>query len=330
MKRISVVCPYRVSFSGGGTDVSPFPEMFGGCVINTTIDKGIRLSYVDDGQPLEISSRDLLKSWSFSNQIHNNFLEGVTMLFKERGIVKGRLNISGDVPPGTGLGSSSALVLGLLHILKILNGEEVTKASLAKETYEVEKNFFGATLGKQDPFAVSFGGMKYMEFSGDSYKMEVFDHESPFVKLLEKSTLMVFTGSSHNSSNELQEEVSKLKNGSNELIERLLEIKKNTEEAREAIEENSFDRFVNLVNSGWELKKGLAKNITNSRVDALIRAALESGAGAARLMGGGSEGFILIIGNHKNLWKIQRKMMEYSDFVTRISFDNMGARSVTT
>jgi D-glycero-alpha-D-manno-heptose-7-phosphate kinase len=329
MKKISVISPYRISFSGGGTDVSPFPEMYGGCVINTTIDKGIRLNYVDDGQPLEISSRDLLKSWSFSKRVHNSFLEGIATLFREKGIEKGRLSISGDVPPGTGLGTSSALVLGLLQITKILNEERVTKADLAKETYDVERDFFGVTLGKQDPYAISFGGMKYVEFSGDNYRMEQFDYDSPFVKQLERSTLMVYTGSSHNSSDEMQEEISKMKEGSEELIGRLLEIKKNTEEARKSIKENDFERFVELVDGGWGLKKGLGKNITNNRVDDLIKSAKQNGAGAAKLMGGGSAGFILIISDQKNLWALQKKMMEFSEFVTRVSFDPVGARSVT-
>ncbi|MEM0133921.1 MAG: kinase [Thermoplasmatales archaeon] len=329
MRRISVISPYRISFTGGGTDVPPFPEMYGGCVINATIDKGIRLNYVEDGHPLEISSRDVLKSWSLSSHIQNGFLERITMLFEERGIRKGRLNISGDVPPGTGLGTSSALVLGLIKILHILNGEEVTRSNLAKETYELEKNFFNVTLGKQDPFAISFGGLKYFEFYKDDYRMETFDYEMPTVKQLEESTIMVYTGASHNSSIELQEEVGKLKDGSEELISRLLEIKKNTEDAKESILENDFDRFVSLVDSGWELKKRLSKNISNQKVDALIRTAKENGAGAARLMGGGSEGFILVLADHKKLWGLQKKMMEHSDFVTRISFDYSGARSVT-
>ncbi len=330
MNRISVMCPYRISFSGGGTDVSPFPEMYGGSVINATIDRGIRLNYVDDEQPLEITSRDLLKSWSFSKKIHNSFLEGITTLFKERGIERGRLSISGDVPPGTGLGTSSALVLGLLQIVKILNGEsEVTKAKLAQETYDVERNFFGAILGKQDPYAISFGGMKYVEFSGESYKMEQYDGDSQFVARLERSALMVYTGSSRNSTDQLQEEVSRLKEGSNYLISKLLEIKKNTEDARDSIRENDFDRFVRLVDAGWELKKGLGSSISNQKVDGLISRAKVNGARAARLMGGGSAGFILLIADPQKIWKLQRKMMEYSDFVTRISFDQTGARSVT-
>jgi D-glycero-alpha-D-manno-heptose-7-phosphate kinase len=329
MKKIAVVCPYRISFSGGGTDVSPFPEMYGGSVINATIDRGIRVDYVDDGQPLEISSRDLLKSWSFSKRIHNSFLEGITDLFKERGIKNGRLSIAGDVPPGTGLGSSSALVLGLLQIVKILRGEELNRESLAKETYDIERNFFGVTLGRQDPFAISFGGMKYTEFNGENYKIETFDYEDPFVRRLEKSTLMVYTGSTHNSTDELQEEVSKLKEGSVDLIRRLLEIKRNTEEVRDSIKGNNFERFVQLIDLGWELKKGLGKRITNPKVDALINLAKKNGAGAARLMGGGSAGFVLVLSTPDKIWEVQKKMMENSEFVTRISFDQAGARSVT-
>ncbi|MGC8617298.1 MAG: kinase [Thermoplasmata archaeon] len=330
MRRISVISPYRISFSGGGTDIPPFPEMFGGCVINATIDKGIRVNYVEDGLPLEISSRDVLKSWSFSKHIQNGFLEKISTLFSEKGIRKGRLSISGDVPPGTGLGTSSALIIGLIQIMHLLNDEQVSKAELAKETYELEKNFFNITLGKQDPFAIAYGGLKYFEFSKDDYRIETFDYELPSVVELERSTLMVYTGATHNSSDELQDEVSKLKGKSEELIERLLQIKKNTEEAKEAILNDDFDEFVNLVDSGWELKKSLSKNITNQKVDGFIRIAKENGAGAARLMGGGSEGFVLVLAHHDNIWRLQKKMMEYSEFVTRISFDRYGVRSATS
>ncbi len=326
MKRISVTCPYRISFTGGGTDIPPFPEMYGGRVINATIDRGIRLEYVDDGQPLEISSRDLLKSWSFSKKVHNSFMEGIATLLKARGVVSGRISISGDVPPGTGLGTSSSLVLGLIQIEKVLNGKELMREELAKEAYDVERNFFGATLGWQDPFAIAFGGFKYFEFSGSNFTMEAFDYRSYIVQQIEKSTLMVYTGSSHNSSDELQGEVSKLKEGSTVIIKRLLDIKRNTEEARKAIKESDFHKFATLVDDGWRLKKALSDKISNPNVDRLIKEAKDSGALAARLMGGGSEGFVLILADPDNLWSVQKVMMEHSDFVTRVSFDLAGPK----
>ena len=326
MDMISVFSPYRISFSGGGTDISPFPEMYGGCVINTTIKKGIRLTYVDDGFPLEISSRDILKSWSYSRSVSNNFLSRVTGLFERNGIRRGKLSISGDVPPGTGLGTSSALILGLMSIINAINSEIVKKEKLARAAYDLEKDFFGITLGRQDPYAIAFGGMKVVEFSRNGYRVEKFDHDTSFIKLLEKSTLIAYTGSSHNSSEELQEQVSKLKEGSEELIDRLFKIKKTTEEIRGSIKEEDFSRFIDLMNYGWELKKGLGKNITNPKVDSLINVAKENGAKAARLMGGGSAGFILLIADYGKTWYLQKKMMEYSDFVTRISFDLEGVR----
>lgn len=326
MRKVSVFSPYRVSFSGGGTDVSPFPDIYGGCVINTTIDRGVNLIYKDDGEPLEISSRDLFRSWNFSNQPHDNFLEGITLLFRERGIDKGRLTISGDVPPGTGVGSSSALVLGLLNIINILNDKKVTKDAIAEETYNVERNFFGVTLGRQDPYAISIGGPKYMEFSKGGFRVEKFGPEDPFIQLLEKSTLMLYTGSSHNSSDALQEQVSKLKHGSDKFVERLKEIKNVTQEVRKAIKTGDFDKFVELLNYEWNLKKGLGRSITNDKIDKLIKTSLDSGAKAARLMGGGAEGFILLIAESGNVWKLQKTMMEHSDFVTRLSFDYDGVK----
>lgn len=324
MKRISVFSPYRISFLGGGTDISLFSDTYGGCVINTTIDRGIRLDYVNDGQPLELSSRDFLKSWSLSKQPYNSFLEAITLFLRERGMEKGRLSISGGVPPGTGIGSSSALVLGLLKIINALNRSESSHEDLAEEAFNLEQEFFGISLGRQDPYAIAFGGMKYMEFLANDFRIEKFEYGSSFIKLLEKSTLILYTGSSRSSSEALEDQVKRMEEGSEEVVSRLKEIKTITIEGRDALRSNDFEKFIRLVNYGWELKKGLGNRVTNSKVDGIIKTALDNGAKAARLMGGGSEGFLLLIADYGKLWDLQKTMMEYSDFVTRVSFSYDG------
>ncbi len=278
MRRISVFSPYRISFIGGGTDIPPFSDIYGGCVINTTIDRGITLNYTEDGEPLELSSRDFLKSWSSSSNPLNSFLESIALLFKERGVSKGRLSISGDVPPGTGIGSSSALVIGLLEIIHSLNGDNPIPEDIARETYDLEKKFFHVSLGRQDPYAISLGGMKYMEFRGEDFRIERFDLGSSLVNLLEKSTLMFYTGSSRSSSEALEEQVKKMNDGSEEVLQTLKEIKNATLEGRKAVISNDFERFAEIINYGWKLKKGLGKKVSNPKIDRIVNVALQNGA----------------------------------------------------
>jgi len=324
MNRVYLFSPYRISFSGGGTDIAPFVDTHGGCVINSTIDKGVRISYVQDREPLEISSRDFLRSWSFEGGIGNNFLENISLFLEKSGIRDGRISISGDVTPGTGLGSSSALISGLLALVSILDGREINKEALARETYETERNSFGVVLGKQDPYAIAFGGFKFMKFYGNKLETEFFSNNSHFAQMLESSLLIVYTGSSRESSAVLQEEVRRAKDGSEEFIENLLEMKKVTEEMRTAIKREDMEEFTNLLNTSWEIKKKFVERISNRNVERLIEISLKNGAAAAKLMGGGSQGFILLISKEGRRWELQREMMNYSNFVVRVSLDKDG------
>ncbi|MEM0130119.1 MAG: kinase [Thermoplasmatales archaeon] len=322
MRRISVFSPYRVSFIGGGTDVPPFPDLYGGCVINATIDIGVTVRYVDDGLPLEIASRDILKSWSAVGQSGNDFLNGISRLLKINGIDTGRLTVAGDVPAGTGLGSSTSLVLALLTVIKLVRGESLDWIKLAGESYRIERDHFRVTLGLQDPYAIPFPGLKYVEFAGERATIDSIDASNGFSELLSRSSIIIYTGSTRNSSMELQEEVSKLNDGSGELIETLLEMKKLTLQARDSVAGRDFGSFCKLMSRGWELKKKLGQGITNEKVDSIIEAAIKNGACTARLMGGGSAGFILAIAPRDRLWHLETAMMDLSDFVTRVSFLN--------
>jgi len=324
MNRISLFSPYRISFSGGGTDIAPFVDTHGGCVINSTIDKGVRISYVRDGEPLEISSRDFLRSWSFQGGNGNNFLDNISLFLERRGVREGRISISGDVPPGTGLGSSSALISGLLALVSILDGRGINREALARETYETEHNSFGVILGKQDPYAIAFGGFKFMRFYGDRFETEFFSNDGHFASLLEQSILIVYTGSSRESSAVLQEEVRKAKDGSEEFFKNLEEMKKVTEQMWTAIKREDMEEFTNLLNASWEIKKRFGAGITNKNIDRLIQISLQKGAAGAKLMGGGSQGFILLISKKGRRWELQREMMNYSNFVVRVSLDKDG------
>ncbi|MGC8644896.1 MAG: kinase [Thermoplasmata archaeon] len=324
MRRISVFAPYRVSFFGGGTDIPPFSDLYGGCVINATIDMGMRVRYVDDGKPLEISSRDMLRSWSLSGLSGNEFMGRISDLFEMNGITTGRLTVSGDVPAGTGLGSSTSLVQALLTLIRRIKGEAIDTWKIAQESYRTERDHFHVTLGLQDPYAIPFPGLKYVEFSRSGVNVERLDQKSNFLRMLERSSMIVYTGSTRNSSDELQNEVSKLNSNSEEMINTLLEIKAVTIDARSTIVRNDMRAFCDLMNRSWELKKKLGRSITNERVEFLINTAMKNGACAAKLMGGGSAGFILAIAPPEKLWNLETKMMEVSEFVTRVSYESDG------
>ena len=326
--KISVYSPLRISFAGGGTDISPFFEKYGGAVFNTTIDRGILLRYTDDKMPLEVSSRDFLKSAIVLKQ--NSSVEDKIMeLFMSNGIKTGKLIINSDVPPGSGLGSSSALITGILKIIYKITNKNKNSYEIAEEAYNIEKTNFGIVLGKQDPYAISVGGLKYMEFSKNSVITEAFNLENDFIETLQKSMLLVYTGKTRESSNALRDQVIKSEKNDSDTLNKLLKIKGLAGSMEKAFKTSDYGEFCNIVNSGWEIKKTLGEKVSSEKVDGIIDFAKSIGARAARLLGGGLEGFILLITPPDNVNNLQKEMLKKSEFVIRVRFDPMGSRLVS-
>ncbi|MCL4451244.1 MAG: kinase [Candidatus Thermoplasmatota archaeon] len=321
--------PLRVSLAGGGTDIPPYSDLYGSAVVNATIDRGVTLKYNFDEKPLEISSRDFFRSSIIGKHTRRKGLqEKLADLFTDFGIGKGRLLINSDVPPGSGLGSSSSLILAALNLIHSVRGETVSREELAGEAYRLEKEYFGITLGKQDPYAIAFGGFKYMQFSKDAFDISFFDESSDFINKLQSSMLLVYTGKTRESSRILKDQVTRSGKGDKKTIERLDKVKQLAAEMKVAIEKEDLPTICSIINRGWELKKSLGSQVSNPSVDNIIEKAFSYGALAARLLGGGSQGFVLVISDPGNV-DLQKEMLNHSTFAVRVSFDRNGSRIST-
>ena len=320
--------PLRISFAGGGTDIAPFVDEYGSSVVNATFDRGVMLNYREDQYPLEISSRDFFSSTVSGVHSERRGMPGKLVdLFTEMGITKGSVLISSDVPPGSGLGSSSALILGALELIHTIRGEKVERDSLAEEAYRVERDFFKITLGLQDPYAIAYGGFKSFNFDRNGISNSIFDLNRDFIRKFETSLLLVYTGKTRQSSRILSDQVRKSHQKDPETIEKLAAIKKLALEMKDAISRERYQEITSIINTGWEIKKSLGRDVTNDTVDGIIRAAMRNGADAARLLGGGSQGFVLLLSQDR-IVELQKKMLNYSRFVVRVSFDSLGTRII--
>jgi D-glycero-alpha-D-manno-heptose-7-phosphate kinase len=328
--RLVSYSPLRISFGGGGTDISPFIERYGSAVLNTTIDRGVVVRYVKDGFPMELSSRDFVKSYLISHEKRTakSVSENILNLFVSREIESGRVIMNSEVPPGSGLGSSSALTTAVIGLIDSLTGKRKSPLELANESFLTERDLFSVTLGRQDPYAISVGGFKFMEFSGDEVKIEKFNVGGSFLNMLEKHILLVYTGRTRESSAALAEQVEKTKTGEGNTISRLLSLKELAYEMRDAVRQEDVHALASLINRGWEIKKTLGKSVSNDRIERIERKAFASGAEAVRLLGGGSQGFVLALASEGKLEKLQEAMVSSSRFVVRVSFDPIGTRVI--
>ncbi|WP_393970950.1 kinase [Oxyplasma meridianum] len=319
--------PLRISFGGGGTDISPFPEKYGGSVVNTTIDRGVMAKYVPDQYGLEISSRDFLRSFVLNESPGSkDLLNKILGLFEMNGIIKGRVVLNGDVPPGSGLGSSSALITSLLNLIHYIKHEKRTWRELADEAFRLERDYFGVILGKQDPYAISLGGFKHMSFNRDIIDVTSLNQYSEFIEDIEKRTLLLYTGKTRESSNVLKEQVARSSQGDERTLINLKEMRKIADEMKLCASMGNSDRFIELINYGWEIKKNFGENVSNKTIDGIIEKGLSSGAQGAKLMGGGSQGFILMIAKKGEIENLQKEMMSFSDLVIRVNYDYEGIR----
>jgi D-glycero-alpha-D-manno-heptose-7-phosphate kinase len=283
--------PFRVSFCGGGSDIPSFYEKYGGCVISTTIRKYVYLAineaFNKDSITLKYSQTEIVDD---VNKIQHKIFKQVLKDFNLKGV---EITSMADIPSGTGLGSSSSFTVALLRLLYAYTERAVSTYKLAKEACEVEINQLGNPIGKQDQFAAAFGGLRYYEFYPDGFvKVEpiVMRHDS--YERLQNNLMMFYTGDVRDANNILGEETKNLASQEDKIIatKKLCEMTKNL---KLSLEGNDIDALGPVLRENWEIKKSLAKGISNPAIDKHYAAAMAAGATGGKLLGAGGGGFLL-------------------------------------
>lgn len=197
-----------------------------------------------------------------------------------------------DVPSGTGLGSSSAFTVGLLHTIYCYQGKYVSKTNIAEEACRVEIERLGNPIGKQDQYAVACGGLNYISFNkDDTVTVEPVIMKQETKKLLQDNIIFFYTGLTHDANKILAEqkrnisEDDKIKN-----LKKMCELARNM---KSALENNELSDFGEILNEGWMRKKELASGIANPQIDEMYDRAISLGASGGKLLGAGGGGFLL-------------------------------------
>ena len=290
--------PYRISFFGGGTDYPVHYHEHGGTVLNTTINKYCYINcrhlppFFEHKHCIRYSKMEYPNS--IDEIIHPSVRECLRYAKVEEGL---EVNHSGDIPAMSGVGSSSAFTVGLLHALNALAGRISSKRELAAAAIHVEQNMIGENVGSQDQVAAAFGGLNLVEFDAQrEFRVKVMPLQKSIMNRLQGNLLLFYTGISRFASKIAGEQIENAKKN----VQSLTDMREMAYEAARILTDcrvddlDGVDDFGRLMHESWMLKRGLGSKVTNDTVDQMYAAAREKGALGGKLCGAGGGGFLML------------------------------------
>ena len=283
--------PFRISFAGGGSDLKTFYARHSyGAVLSTTINKYLYIMihpYFHDKIRIKYSkTEDVDKIDEIEHPIVRECLKVVGI---EKGI---EIASIADVPAGTGIGSSSAFAVCLLHALYAYTGKCVTRENLARDACKIEIEILKEPIGKQDQYAVSYGGLNYIQFFQDeTVLVESITLEPEIKRVLEENLLMFYVGHERPARQILDEQKENM--NQNAKVENVREMVKLAGSLKDLLNVGDIENFGEILHEGWLLKKKLASNISKPSFDKYYDRAWRAGAVGGKLLGAGGGGFFL-------------------------------------
>jgi D-glycero-alpha-D-manno-heptose-7-phosphate kinase len=340
--------PLRISFAGGGTDVSPYADERGGLVLNATIDKYAyatlqetvnpqitieSLDYqmiqkFDLDQPLVYDGKlDLVKAairrLSGKEEAHAGE-PGQAHALQKRGF---ELLLHTDAPPGSGLGSSSALVVAIIGVFCQWLHLPLTTPEIAAMAYQIERVDLGIKGGRQDQYAAAFGGFNLMEFYGDRVIVTPLHISPAILNELQYSLILLYTGGTRLSAHILDRQTEGYVQRRSQVVAAMDEVKRLTLETKAALQQGSLDLFGRLLHESWESKKQMADSITNPHIDELYNEARRLGALGGKISGAGGGGYMFLFCPNKSRAAIIERLEAMGSERVNFSFDLNGLQT---
>ncbi len=282
--------PLRLSFFGGGTDLAGYYREAGGAVLSTAIDKHVYVIVkrrFDDAIYINYSQKEIV---SAVDEIQHDLVrESMRLTGVENGI---EITTLADVPStGTGLGSSSAVTVGLLHAFYAYQGQLVDAATLAAQACRIEIDLLSRPGGKQDQYIAAYGGIRTIYFDPDgTVRVEPVRARSEGLRRLQQRVLVFFTGRTRSSVEILSRQQAHIDNTREELDQ----IKAYVSEANELLRNEDLNAFGELLDRAWQQKKALAAGVSDPGIDEWYERAREAGALGGKIAGAGGGGFLML------------------------------------
>lgn len=328
--------PLRLGLAGGGSDLSPYSEIYGGLILNATINlyayctieeltdtKIIINAYDDDcyeehasANNLELSGKALLIKGVYNRILKEFRLNPLSF----------KITTYNDAPAGSGLGTSSTMVVAILKCFTEWLSLPLGDYEISRLAYEIERVDLGLSGGKQDQYAAAFGGFNFMEFmQNDIVIVNPLKVKRWIIDELESSMLLYFTGRSRSSAQIIDEQKKNTITGKSEAIEAMHRIKQSAIDMKLAVLKGDVGSFAHIIGQGWEDKKKMADSITNPIIQEAFDIAMSSGAISGKVSGAGGGGFIIFMVNPTRKKELINALSNLDGFVLPFQFTEGGA-----
>ena len=317
--------PLRISFVGGGSDLPAFYRRHGGAVVSTAVDKYIYVNVnrkFDDGIRVAYSKTEEVSS---VDKVEHPVVRAALRYLQ----IEGGIEIAtiADIPSrGTGLGSSSAFAVGLLHALNAFRGRYVSGQQLGRDGCHIEIELCGEPIGKQDQYAAAFGGLNLIEFKpDDSVIVSPVICAADTVRALERNLLVFYTGITRSASELLRRQSEDIA-ASEQKRETLMRMVGLAYRLRDELQQNNVDVVGEILHENWLLKKSLNEGVSTDEIDAWYAAGRAAGATGGKLLGAGGGGFLLFYApqeRHEQIKAALRQLRPIS-----IGFEPLGSRII--
>jgi D-glycero-alpha-D-manno-heptose-7-phosphate kinase len=329
--------PLRLGFAGGGTDVSPYSDIYGGAILNACISMYAYATITPNNNG-KVSFRsidlDIQETFSTGGMVNIDgklsLLKGVfakiIKLYPEFSNIGFTLETYVDAPAGSGLGSSSTLVVAILKAFSEWLNLPLGEYDIAHLAYQIERIDLKQSGGKQDQYAATFGGVNFMEFYGDDKVIvNPLKIKGDYLQEMEHCLVLYYTGTSRLSSKIIDAQRDNVTNKNNDSIEAMHELKKQAVLMKEALLRGELERIGDVLNYGWQSKKLMATGITNPLIDEIYDKAVDNGASGGKVSGAGGGGFIMFYCPQNTRYQVIKALTTFGGQVYPFSFVQDGA-----
>jgi D-glycero-alpha-D-manno-heptose-7-phosphate kinase len=332
--------PLRIGLAGGGTDVSPYSDQYGGSILNATISLSAYANIEprdDDKIVLQALDRSEIEEHKVTNSLpingHLDLLKGVyNRIISQYNIVPSPMTLSTyvDAPAGSGLGTSSTLVVAIVGAFVEMYKLPLGEYDIAKLAFDIERKDLDLAGGKQDQYAATFGGVNFMEFYEDDHVIvNPLRIKDQYIHELQNNLLLFYTDTSRESATIIKEQVKNVNEQKSSSIEAMHQLKKQAILMKEALLRGKLGEIGEILDFGFQEKRKMAANISNDEIEKIYNLAMKAGATGGKISGAGGGGFMIFYCPGNTRYNVINALSHLSGRVQKYQFTNYGLTTWT-